>query len=561
MNTVEVVIENTRERIVIPQGTSLAQLAEQTGNVTTSTTLGALVNNQIMPMQYRIYNPKVVRFVDINTSIGYTMYNESLCFMLYKAVRDSYPDATLSIEHAMINGFFCRITNAPADLHTVDIANTVRERMIELQNENIPFVSRMMLRTDALPLLESQGISDAYRLIESQGKLYTTLQFLNETTQHIPVPLIPSTGCLSCWDFRTFEDGYLLLSPDKRHPDKLAFYRETPKLFNIFQEHHRWAELLQVPTVEDLNRIVRNHQENHLIQVAEALHEKKYASIADAIAQRRDEVKMVLLAGPSSSGKTTSCRRLGVQLAILGFNVLQISLDDYFLNREDTPRQANGEYDFEALEALNLPLLNDQLSRLFAGEKVNLPTFDFKTGTSFYDPNKMIDMVSAPQGQQTILLVEGIHALNPKLTEQIPENLKFKVYVSALTQISVDNQNIIHSSSNRLIRRIVRDHNFRGYSAIDTISRWGSVRDGEIKHIFPYQENADMMFNSALLYELGLLKTYAEPLLKAVPENREEYSEAQRLLNFIELFEPISSRYVPPTSILREFLGDSSFTY
>ena len=561
MNKIEVVVENTQQRVSIAQDSTLAQLAEMTGKVTSGTPLGALVNNELMPLQYRLYNPKVVRFIDINDSIGYRMYCASLCFLLYKAVLDSYPDAKLCIDHAMINGYFCRIVDTPEGKQPIDVADTVRERMIELQQEDIPFVSRMMLRTDALQLLKAQGLEATYRLIEGQGKLYTTLQFLNDTPQHITMPLVPSTGCLSCWDFRTFDGGFLLLFPDHKHPDKLAFYRETPKLFNIFQEHHRWMELLQVPTIENLNRIVRNHQENHLIQVAEALHEKKYASIADAIAQRRDEVKMVLLAGPSSSGKTTSCRRLGVQLSVLGFNVLQISLDDYFLDREKTPRQPNGEYDFEALEALDLPLLNDQLTRLFNGEKVNLPTYDFKTGSSFFNPDKVIDMVSAPRGQQTILLVEGIHALNPKLTDQIADNLKFKVYVSAMTQISIDNLNIIHSSNNRLIRRIVRDHNFRGYSALDTISRWGSVREGEIKHIYPYQENADIMFNSALLYELGLLKTYAEPLLKAVPENCVEYATAQSMLNFIELFEPISSRFVPPTSILREFLGDSSFEY
>lgn len=559
MNTVEVVIENTQQKIQVPQGSSLAELA-RTITPTANEPLGAFVNNKLTPLQYRIYNPKVVRFLDITYKLGYSIYTESLCFLLYKAVVDLYPQSTLHIEHAMVNGCFCRITDIPEGKDQIDLANEIREHMIELQSQQIPFESRTMLSSEAVALLQGPQLEATRRLIEGQGKLYTTVHFLGQTPHHISMPLVPHTGCLSCWDFRTFEDGFLLIYPDRNHPDKLAFTRNTPKLFSIFQEHRRRAELLQVPTIHDLNSIVLSHRENHLIQVAEALHEKKYAQIADLIAQRRDTVKMVLLAGPSSSGKTTSCRRLAVQLSVLGFDVQQISLDDYFLPRVKTPKQPNGDYDFEALEALDIPLLNDHLMRLFNGEQVEIPTYDFIKGEPFFS-GKKLDMVSAPKGQQTILLVEGIHALNPKLTEQIPDELKFRVYVSALTQISIDNQNIIHSSDNRLIRRIVRDNNFRGYSALDTIRRWDSVQAGEIKHIYPFQENADVMFNSALLYELGLLKTYAQPLLEAVPENCAEYAEARRLLNFMELFEPISSHYIPPTSILREFLGDSSFEY
>ena len=338
-------------------------------------------------------------------------------------------------------------------------------------------------------------------------------------------------------------------------PERLDLYQEAPKLFNIFQEHHKWAELLKVSTVEDLNKIVHDHNENHLIQVSEALHEKKYAEIADMIGQRRDKVRMVLLAGPSSSGKTTSCRRLAVQLAVLGLDVKQLSLDDYFVNRDHTPRQPNGDYDFEALEALNIPLLNEQLKQMFDGKEVKIPTYDFKKGESFFS-GKTIKME-----KDTILLVEGIHALNPKLTADIDDELKFKVYVSALTQIAIDKQNIIRSNDNRLIRRIVRDYNFRGYSAFGTLQRWPSVRHGEERHIFPYQENADVMFNSALLYELSILRPFAEPLLKMVPQYAEEYAEAARLMGFIELIEPIHTKHIPPTSILREFLGDSSFEY
>lgn len=568
MNTVEIIIANTGERRTIAQGTSLADLAAECKGLTKYPILGALVNNEVTHLQYRIYNPKCVLFFDITHKHGMRMYKHSLTFLLYKAVRDCYPDARLEIEHSLLNGYYCRIrtssdgsqtnSDAPEKMdrtEQLEVARTVRQRMIELQHADLPFENRNMLLTEALQLVKEQGIEETGRLLAGLGQIYINMQFLDGTIHKLASQLVPSTGCLSCWDFRIFEEGYLLQCPDSAEPEKLSLYQDTPKLFNIFQEHHKWAELLHVPTIADLNHIVRQRGENHLIHVAEALHEKKYATIADAIFQRRKEVKMVLLAGPSSSGKTTSCRRLGVQLSILGFDVQQMSLDDYFVPRDKTPLQPNGDHDFEALGALNIDLLNEHLLRLFRGEKVEIPTYDFIKGEPYFS-GKTLQMKD-----DSILIVEGIHALNPKLTAQIDAHLKFKVYVSALTQIAIDDQNIIHSSDNRLIRRMVRDHNFRGYDALNTLKRWDSVQAGEQKHIFPYQENADIMFNSALLYELGLLKPFVEPLLKKVPENCVEYAEAQRLLNFTELIEPIDPKYVPPTSIMREFLGGSSFEY
>lgn len=556
MNKVEIVIENTGKRLKVAQGTSLAQLAEEHKDLCQNAILGALVNNKVTALNYHIYNPKCIRFFDITDSQGMRMYKYSLTFLLYKAVRDCYPQATLKMQHSLLSGYYCKVDlpegNADDQL---TIAQTVRERMIELQQANLPFESENMLLSDALEAIKDQNVPDTYRLIADLKQLYIIMQRLDGATHKISCTLVPSTGCLSCWDFRPFEEGFLLHCPDPNHPDKLSFFQETPKLFNVFQEHHHWAELLKVPTVPDLNAIIRNKGENHLIQVAEALHEKKYAHIAECINERRGQVKMVLLAGPSSSGKTTSCRRLGVQLSVLGFDVQQMSLDDYFVDRDRTPLQPNGEYDFEALEALDIEMLNDHLLRLFKGERVEIPTYDFIKGTHTFS-GKALQL-----NPDSILIVEGIHALNPKLTAAIPEELKFKVYVSALTQIAIDNQNIIHSSDNRLIRRIVRDNNFRGYSALNTLKRWGSVRAGEMKHIFPYQENADIMFNSALLYELALLRTYAEPLLKQVPVSEPEYAEAQRLLSIIELIEPIDPKFIPPTSIMREFLGGSSFEY
>lgn len=563
MDKVEIIIENTGERRNIAQGTTLAEVAARMPHLTQYTVLGALVNNQVTQLQYRIYNPKVVRFFDITSKQGMRMYISSLTFLLYKAVRDCYPTARLEITHSMINGYYCRIWDEAVDSqmypvgkkNSIDVAAHVRDRMIELQRANLPFENANMLLTDAIERIKDQNIPTTYALLNDLKQLFINMQVLDGTPHKLAGALVPNTGCLNTWDFRLFEEGYLLCFPDPNVPDKLSLFQDTPKLFQVFQEHHKWVELLHVPTVTDLNRIVRDKGENHLIHVAEALHEKKYSDIADAIYQRRDTVKMVLLAGPSSSGKTTSCRRLAVQLSVLGFDVQQMSLDDYFVSRDKTPMQPNGEHDFEALGALDVPLLNQHLLKLFKGEKVEIPTYDFIKGEPYYT-GKSLQM-----GPNSILIVEGIHALNPELTEQIADELKYKVYVSAMTQIAIDDQNLIHTSDSRLVRRIVRDYNFRGYSALNTLKRWDSVQAGEQKHIFPYQENADIMFNSALLYELGVLKVYAEPQLKKVPENCEEYAEAKRLLNFIELVDPIDPKFIPPTSIMREFLGGSSFEY
>ncbi len=563
MDTIEVFIENTGARQRIRQGTSLAEIAAQHTSLTGYPVLGALVNNRVEPLHYRVYNPKVLSFFDITHRQGMRMYTTSLTFLLYKAVRDCYPTARLEIVHSMINGYYCRIWSDVGDTqmypegkqNSIEVVAAVRDRMIALQHADLPFTDVNLPLDEAVKLIEKEHIPTTYELLKDLNRFYVDMQMLDGTPHKLFNTLVPSTGVLGMWDFRLFEDGYLLCFPDAEAPDKLALHRDTPKLFQVFQEHHRWVQLLHVPTITDLNRLVRNKGGNHLIHLSEALHEKKYSDIADAIYQRRDTVRMVLLAGPSSSGKTTSCRRLAVQLSVLGYDVQQMSLDDYFVPRAESPLQPNGEHDYEALEALNIALLNEHLLRLFAGEEVQIPTYDFIKGEPFYS-GKTLKLAA-----NGILLVEGIHALNPALTAQIADELKYKVYVSALTQVAIDDQNVIHTSDNRLIRRLVRDYHFRGNSAIETLKRWPSVRAGEQKHIFPYQENADIMFNSALLYELGVLKQYAEPQLKQVPENTPEYTEAQRLLGFLELINPIDPSPVPPTSIMREFLGGSSFEY
>lgn len=560
MNTIEIVIENTHERRCVKQGMSLAELAQEYYTELgrwpmQSPILGALVNNVVTDMNYHIYKPKTIQFFDINHAQGWRMYQASLTFLLYKAIKDVYPDARLQVKHSMQGGFFCTIDNTSEE-DCIVVANTVRDRMIELQHLDLPFETRIMLLSDAIEEVKKGNNPQTLKMLESLNQLYIGMSFLDGTIHKIASKLVPSTGCLFSWDFRTYADkGYLLQLPDHKHLDKIPILSDTPKLFSIFKEHHHWVELLHVTTIADLNRIVRENNANQLIHVSEALHERKYADIADMIYQRRDQVRMVLLAGPSSSGKTTSCRRLSVQLNVLGFDVKQLSLDDYFVCRERTPKLPNGEYDFESIDALDLPMLNDHLQRLFNGERVEIPTFDFKKGSPFFD-GKSLQM-----NDNSILVVEGIHALNPKLTEQIDDALKFKVYVSALTQIALDDINSIRSNENRMLRRIVRDNNFRGWDAYNTLHHWAEVRRGEEKNIFPFQENADVMFNSALLYELGVLKLYAEPQLKRIPENCEEYAEARHLLDFIELIEPIDPTFIPPNSIMREFLGGSSFTY
>ena len=563
MNQVEIVLANTGERKWIEPGTQVAELVaeytkqrlEKDGKAAWPV-LGALVNNKVKPLHYRIYNPKVIQLLDITDRHGFRLYRNALCFMLYTAVHKCYPKAVLSIDHSLQNGFYCRIESAVEDFvlpDQLEVCRAVRDKMIELQESDIPFTSKTMLLKDAVELIRPRHMSKTLYILEHLRQLYIDMNFLGDTVHKINGKLAPSTGCITTWDFRQYGEGYMLQCADPEHPNKLSMFTDTPKLFSIFREHYQWTDLMHMSTISDYNRIVYNKGGQELILLAEALHEKKYAEIAEQV--RQSGARMVLLAGPSSSGKTTSCRRLSVQLAVLGYDVQQISLDDYFMSRERTPKLPSGEYDFENIDALDIPLLNDNLQALFRGEEVKIPTFDFLKGEPYFS-GKTLKL-----GPRSILVVEGIHALNPKLTAQIDEGLKFKVYVSALTQLSIDDQNIIHGTDNRLVRRLVRDNNFRGWNALETLRRWPEVVRGERKHIFPYQENANVMFNSALLYELGVLKRYAEPLLKQVPEDCEEYAIARQLLGFSELILPIDDKFIPHNSIMREFLGGSAFEY
>ncbi|RLE16357.1 MAG: nucleoside kinase [Acidobacteria bacterium] len=552
---IEIHCENTGEKKQWELGTSLTEIADQLNIQTRYPILGAMVNNELKEMDYNIFKPKRVRFIDITHPDGMRMVVRSLCFVLHKAVRDLFPNAFLTIEHSVSKGFYCEIDGLPGKLNR-DTISRLRERMKALIRNNMPFRRVEMETEKAVELFHEVGMEEKAQLFRERVELYTSVYYLDNTIGYFYGYLVPSTGMLQVFDLVPYYDGMLLRFPRPSDPTKLEDVVPQDKMFEIFQEHKQWAEILNLGYVCNLNDCIEkpNHGQE-IIRIAEALQEKKVAQMADLISRERDRIRIVLISGPSSSGKTTFSKRLRVQLKVAGMKPIAISLDNYFVDRDKTPKDENGDYDFEALEALDIPLFNRNLNKLLAGEKVQLPRYDFQLGKSLPDGQTL--QIS----QDHVIIIEGIHGLNPRLIPSIDKDLTYKVYVSALTQISVDGQNRIPTTDNRLIRRIVRDHKYRGHSALETLHRWPSVRRGEEKNIFPYQENADIMFNSALLYELAVLKEHAEPLLEAVYQNQPEFAEVKRLLKFLSYFKPLSSRFIPPTSILREFLGGSSFHY
>jgi uridine kinase len=480
------------------------------------------------------------------------MYIRSLSLVLYKAVNEIYPNAQLRIEHSVSKGTYCSVEGE--NLHIDDVMK-IHDRMQEIINSDTPFIHRQEESEEVIQRFEQQCQNDKTALIRHRGQLYTSYHQLEKHIGLYYGHLVPSTGYLKVFDLIKYYNGMLLQIPQRKQPDQLEEIVVQNKMFDIFQEFAEWNRVLNVRNLADINDSCSNGKAETLIKISEALHEKKIGHIADMIDERKKSVKLVLISGPSSSGKTTFGKRLAIQLMVAGMKPLNLSLDNYFVNRENTPLDENGEYDFEALNALDVELFNEQLLALLAGKEVEVPKFNFETGQRYYDGEKL------KMNEDNILIVEGIHGLNPQLTHLIPAQSKFKIYVSALTSVNIDNQNLIHTTDNRLIRRIVRDYKYRKYSAQDTISRWPSVRRGEDSHIFPYQEEADVMFNTALLYELSVLKQQAEPILLEVQPNQLEYAEARRLLKFFSYFKPIQPSEIPPTSIIREFLGGSSFSY
>ena len=514
--------------------------------------VSARVNNKVEGMHYRVYNSKDVEFLDMNSASGSRAYTRTLFFVLCKAVQDIYPNTDVVIDIPVSNGFYVdiRLGRPVVD----EDVNILRCRMQEIIDSKMPIRRFTVPTEEAIALFQEKGDVEKVKLLRTSGSIYTTYYKIGEYVDYYYGTLLTNTSQLYLFGLEKYYDGMLLRIPSVSNPDELGEMTRQDKMFDIFKEHHRWQEILGIRTVGDFNQAIDAGHATDIINISEALQEKKLAKIAEEIASRKG-VKLVLLAGPSSSGKTTSCKRLSIQLAVNGLKPLQISLDDYFVDRDKTPKDENGEFDFESIYALNLDLLNDQFNALFRGEEVELPKYDFPSGKSVKSGKKL------KLEPNNVLVVEGIHALNPELTAHVPEEQIFRVYASALTTILLDNHNYIPTTDNRLLRRIIRDYKYRGVSAQETIRRWPSVRAGENKWIFPFQENADAMLNTAMLYELSVLKMQAEPLLQQVPENCEEFAEAYRLLKFLKYFKGIPYNNLPPTSLLREFLGGSSFHY
>ena len=514
--------------------------------------VSARVNNKVEGMHYRVYNSKDVEFLDMTSSSGSRAYTRTLFFVLCKAVQDIYPATDVVIDIPVSNGFYVdiRLGRPVVD----EDVNIIRRRMQEIIDARMPIRRFTVPTEEAVALFQEKGDVEKVKLLKTSGSIYTTYYKIGDYVDYYYGTLLTNTSQLYLFGLEKYYDGMLLRIPSLKKPDVLGEMTRQDKMFEIFKEHHRWQSILGIRTVGDFNQAIDANHSTDIINISEALQEKKIANIAEEIASRKG-VKLVLLAGPSSSGKTTSCKRLSIQLAVNGLKPLQISLDDYFVDREKTPKDASGEYDYESIYALDLDLINEQFNALFRDEEVELPKYDFQSGKSKKSGNKL------KMNDNNVLVVEGIHALNPELTAHIPQEQIFRVYASALTTILLDNHNYIPTTDNRLLRRIIRDYKYRGVSAQETIHRWPSVRAGENKWIFPFQENADAMLNTAMLYELAVIKTQAEPLLQQVPENCEEYAEAYRLLKFLKYFKGIPYNNLPPTSLLREFLGGSSFHY
>ena len=550
--TVSIHVINNGMTVEAPVGATLEEVYQMSGLQMEHGPISAHVNNKVEGMHFRVYKQKEVEFLDITSSSGSRAYTRSLFFVLCKAAHDIYETCKVSIDIPVSNGYYVNLNiGRPV---TLDDAGAIRRRMQEIIDAALPIHRHETTTEEAIKMFSILHNKSKVKLLQSTGRLYTTFYDIDGYVDYYYGSLLTNTSQLYLFGVEKYFDGLLLRLPSREHPNELGEMTHQDKMFGIFKEHHQWQSILGLRTIGDLNEVIDKGYYSMLIQISEALQEKKIAKIADEIAQRKG-IKLVLIAGPSSSGKTTTCKRLSVQLAVNGIKPVGISLDDYFLDRDKTPRDEKGDYDFENLHALNLPLLNEQLAALFRGEEVELPRYDFPTGTSQKSGKKL------RLGENEILVVEGIHALNPELTSEIPNEQIFRVYASALTSVLLDNHNYIPTTDNRLLRRIIRDHKYRAVSARETIRRWPSVRAGENKWIFPFQENADAMFNSAMLFELAVIKSQAEPLLEQVPENCPEYAEAYRLLKFLRYIKPSPETQIPPTSLLREFLGGSSFEY
>ena len=521
--------------------------------------VSAKVNNTSQGLKFRLYHNRDVEFLDACSGSGHRVYVRSLCFVLYKAVNDVFPGSKLFIEHPLARGYYCNFKKRTGEPLSDDDIARICQRMQEVIDADMPFRRVETTTEEAVRVFRDRGFSDKVKLLETSGQVYTDYYMLGDTVDYYYGPLVPSAGYLKVWGLERYQDGLLLRVPDKHNPLVLAERVEQPRTFEVFAEKVRWDIIMHLSNAGDVNKAILNGYASELIQVSEALQEKKIVKIAEEIEARfhreQNPIRLVLITGPSSSGKSTFCKRLSVQLLACGLRPLSFSTDDYFVNRVDTPKLPNGQYDFDNIETVDYTLLGNHLSRLMEGETVEVPEYNFVTGKREFNGKKL------RLSGDSVLIIEGIHALNPLLTNEVPEELKYKIYISALTSISLDDHNWIPTQDNRLLRRIIRDYNKGAFSARETISQWKSVCEAEDQWIFPFQETADVMFNSALNIEFAVLRTHAEVILASVPKNCPEYAEAHRLLRFLHYFIPISDKEIPPTSIMREFVGGSSFKY
>jgi len=554
----QIYCKNSHTSKKFPEGTSLEQMLDEFEFERPFQIVSAKVNNVSQGLRYRAYHNKEVEFLDITTASGLRVYRRSLYFLLYKASLEVFPGSKVFMEHPISNGYFCHLHKADESPLTEEDIKLIEERMRKIVDENVPFHRYEVETEKAIEIFRKNGMDDKVKLLETGDEVYTDYYTLGDTVDYYYGRLVPTAGFLKVWGIQLFHNGILLRVPDRKDPTKLAKFVDMPKTFEMFNENLKWNIIMRMANVGDVNHACREGHASELIQVAEALQEKKIVQIAEEIYRRHESdkpVKVVLITGPSSSGKTTFCKRLSIQLKACGIQPMSISTDDYFVNRVDTPKFPDGSYDFDNFETVDHEMMENDIIRMLEGEDVQVPEYNFVTGIRELN-GKHIQL-----GPGKILLIEGIHALNPKLTDRIAEETKFRIFINTMTSASLDNHNCIPTSDNRLLRRIIRDYNKGAFTARESISQWPLVRRAEHQWIYPYQELADMMFNSAYLIEFAVLKNHAIPILQSVPKNCPEYSEAHRLLKFLSYFTPVPDKEIPPTSLLREFLGGSSFTY
>ena len=546
---------NSGSTVEVEMGTSLVELAHQLNLQSKNTYLAAYVNHKLKELSYKIYNPAKVEFFDITNLAGSRVYQRSLIFIMQAVVSKLFPSQKFHARHAIGDSIYCEVEGK--EEFSAEECKTLYDMACEIVRADMPIIREKMPTEEAIAEFESRGLDYKTDLLQTRQQLYSTVERLGDEVGYFFGALVPSTGYITRFEIHPYFKGFYVSMPSRTAPDTIAPTPNLKKMFSIFEGYSEWVEIMGVATVGKLNKRIEQGDASEMIKIAEALHEKRLSRIADTIAEANRErgLRLVLISGPSSSGKTTTSKRLGVQLRVLGLHPVLISTDDYFVNREDTPRDENGDYDFEALEAIDLARLNEDLGKLMAGESVEIPRFDFISGTRKWHDNPL------QLDDRSILIMEGIHSLNPRLTPSIPDSAKFRLYASCFTSVALDNTSRIHTTDNRLLRRMIRDNATRGMSAADTIARWPSVRRGEERNIFPYQEEADVMFNSSLFYEISVLKPFAEPLLRSIPNTRPEYATAQGLLKFLENFHTIGIDEIPPTSVLREFIGGSAFKY